>query len=285
MDLNKFKEKRIIVIGDIGLDKYCEGVVERISPEAPIPVLSVKNKYIRLGMAANVANNIVALGGFPILLSVIGSDNSAQDLIKELSNNHIDPLHLKVDPTRPTTTKERFLTKQQQIVRVDNETIEQISDELCQEIMSFLSAHQVDGIVIQDHAKGVISRKLIEHALTLDVPIFVDPNKNHEMELYRGCTIITPNKKEAERLTGIKIRNDNDIDATIRYLEVFVKKAIVTLGDKGIAYIDNSNQLIISPTTAKEVYDVSGAGDTVVSIMALGLTSGFQFSEIVELAK
>jgi len=110
MDLKKFRERRIIVLGDIGLDKYCEGVVERISPEAPIPILNVKEKYNRLGMAANVANNIVALGGFPVLLSVVGSDNSAQDLIKELSNNHIDPIHLKVDSTRPTITKERFLT-------------------------------------------------------------------------------------------------------------------------------------------------------------------------------
>ena len=281
--LNQVKDKKILVVGDVGLDRYTIGAVERISPEAPVPVVLVQDEKLKLGLAANVADNIQALGGVPWLVGVIGKDRCAHDVKQLLKRSRIESKNLIVDPTRRTALKERIVSERQQVVRVDYESLHGISSgvekQIQKKIRLLLSA--ADGVIIEDYAKGMMTEKLVNSivnmALRAKKPVAVDPNVKTPVHYYRNATLLTPNAKEAEFLSGVSIRDSDSLaKAGFTLLRLTTASCVViTLGKEGMAIFNRGRSTVrMIPTYARDVYDVSGAGDTVISVLMLALVSG-----------
>lgn len=280
--------KKILVIGDVGLDRYTIGSVERISPEAPVPIVLVEDEKLKLGLAANVADNIHALGGVPLLVGLVGKDRGAEDFRALLHTGGLQDQHLVVDSSRRTVLKERVVSELQQLVRIDYESLHPveaaIEKKVMQKVLKLLP--KVDGVVVEDYAKGLISASLTAQifraAKKAGKRVVVDPNTKTPASVYVGASILTPNTKEAENLSGILIRDP----ATLRQAGFKILKAtaaehvVMTRGKDGMAIFSRGTSTIrIIPTYAREVYDVSGAGDTVVSVLALSLISGASIEE------
>ena len=281
--LSGFKKKKIAVLGDVGIDRYTMGTVERISPEAPVPIVSVQREYLKLGLASNVADNVVALGGLPILSGVVGKDRDANDLSKMLEDRKIPTTGLVADPSRRTILKERIMGENQQMLRVDYEDTHILSLVVQKKIQaSVLKAIKgADALIIEDYAKGLLQEKTIALAIKAanvkKIPVLIDPHLKTPVSWYSHATLLTPNKKEAEFLAGEKITDDRSL---ISVGKKIMKKSrseslVITLGKDGMAIFKNSSSLpTVIPTFAQEVYDVSGAGDTVISVLALVLATG-----------
>lgn len=287
----KFKGLNIAVIGDMMLDGYFQGDVKRISPEAPVPVVEVGSEFFRFGGAANVALNILKLGGIPLPVGVIGYDNDGTiftSLIKELN---IKPDGILIDETRPTTSKTRVIAQSQHVVRIDKESKEYLSRKMQSEIYKYLEKHSdiLDAIILEDYNKGVLSSTLIEKIISLakskDIIITVDPKFNNFFA-YKDVTVFKPNRKEAEDVLGIKIRSDEDISAAgSRILEKLNSKyVLLTLGEGGIAVFERGKKERRMPTKARKAADVSGAGDTVISTLTMALAAGADIIEASFLA-
>ncbi len=292
--LKNFSKKRILVLGDVGVDKYTIGRVHRISPEAPIPIIEVTETNLKLGLAANVADNIAALGGSPLLVSVIGHDTAARDFRALLKKSSISEDYLVVDDTRPTTLKERVIAESQQVCRVDHESKLVLSAALHKALLKKLLAAlaKADAVIIEDYAKGLLqsslSQTVIAEARSRNVPVLVDPNRNSPASLYQDCTVITPNVLEAEALTRIEITNEQSLErAGRRLLELTnADVAIITRGKDGMALFEKARPKLVTyiPTFAQEVFDVSGAGDTVIAALALSLVSQAKLPEAAYIA-
>lgn len=286
--LAQFSKRKILVFGDVGVDKYTIGKVSRISPEAPIPIVEVNETQYKLGLAANVADNIVALGGKPLLVGVVGKDIGAQDFSMLLRKSKIPNKYLVCDSNRKTTLKERVVAEIQQVVRIDHETQKKIDAKVIREVWTKLerTIAEADGIIIEDYAKGLVEvsicRQIMQAAEDKGIPVLIDPNSRSTPTIYYGCMVVTPNTQEAEALSGVKIIDLASLRrAGQRILdEVNARIVIITRGKDGMAiFIRGETQPVLIPTFAREVFDVSGAGDTVISTLALALVSG---ADIVE---
>jgi len=304
--ISRFPKAKILVIGDLILDEYIWGNVERISPEAPVPVVWASKRTYIPGGAANVANNICALDAEVCVVGVIGQDDKARILSQELKKRNISTNGLFIEPQRLTTVKTRIIAGHQQVVRVDWEHTYSLPEGLNQRIIKFIKANieDFDAVVIEDYGKGVINIQLLEGliflARTHKKIITVDPKQEH-FQYYRGVTAITPNRKELEnairnlklsdttnrfKVNSDRLFNDKDIDITagqiMEYLDL--DSLLVTLGEHGMRLFQKADRIIHIPTVAQEVFDVSGAGDTVISTFTLALSCGASSLEAAHIA-
>jgi rfaE bifunctional protein kinase chain/domain len=288
---NNFTGKKIAVIGDMMLDCYFWGDVKRISPEAPVPVVEVGDEFYRFGGAANVALNVLKLGGIPFPIGVIGNDNDGKIFTSLIKENQIHSDGIFIDDTRPTTSKTRVIAHNQHVVRIDKESKDYLNEEMRKKIFSYLESHskKIDGIILQDYNKGVLTPELIDKIIHLanknDILITVDPKFNNFFA-YKNVTVFKPNRKEAEDVLGMKIRTPADISSAGKLILEKVKahNVLLTLGEEGIAIFEKDNAEKRMPTKAIKVADVSGAGDTVISTLTMALTANANILEACYLA-
>jgi len=290
-----FKGKKVLVVGDVGVDEYIMGAVKRISPEAPVPVLEVEGEDKRLGLAANVAQNVVSMGGHVKLISVIGSDTGAEILQNLLQTSGVSFEYLVKDQHRPTTRKTRVMTGQHHLVRVDHEVRRSLSSESETKLLAVLEKNlpDVDIVVLEDYAKGLLSQSLVEKILVLAQKykkfVMVDPHQTKIANFYKGVDLIKPNYNEALALT--QVHEDHIEDASERVLHVGrtlqkmtgAKQVVLTQGKDGMT-IFSQNDVTQVPTFAKKVFDVTGAGDTVIAALALGVAAGLPLGEACMIA-
>jgi D-beta-D-heptose 7-phosphate kinase/D-beta-D-heptose 1-phosphate adenosyltransferase len=248
----------------------------------------VEEENLKLGLAANVADNVQALGGTPLVVGVIGSDRGAQDFKKLLKKCRIDSKHLVIDGSRRTIFKERIVSDRQQLLRVDYETPGRIRAATEAKVLARIRAllPKVDAVVLEDYAKGLLSEemtaKIFELARRAKKTVAVDPNSKTPLSWYRGASVLTPNTKEAEKLSGIEIRDDASLAAAgLKLLRATGgEHVVITRGKEGMAiFSKGAAKIQLIPTYAREVYDVSGAGDTVISVLALALAAGVSIEE------
>jgi len=291
-DLKKsFEGKRIAVVGDMMLDGYFWGDVKRISPEAPVPVLEVEDEFFRFGGAANVALNVLTLGGIPVPIGIIGDDTYGQIFSSLLKERKIDGEGIIIDKERPTTTKTRVIAGNQHVVRIDKESKAYISNEIEDKMSIFLAniIGSLDGIILQDYNKGILSPSLITKIISLankkNILITVDPKFDNFFE-YKNVTVFKPNRKETETVLGRRIKDDKDISSAGKELlnKLNSEYVLLTLGEGGIAVFEKGDSERRMPTKARKVADVSGAGDTVISTLTIALASGADIYEACYLA-
>lgn len=283
--VDQLKGVRVLVIGDAMLDEYLRGEVVRISPEAPVPVLEVRNTDIRLGGAANAAANIAALGGSATLVAVVGKDDTANTLAERLAQQAING-RLVADADRPTSKKTRLVAQQQQIVRVDQEKRTPIGGGVADAIMRGIDGaiRDVHACVISDYAKGVVTPQIAQHAIAAakaaNVPVIVDP-KQRSFDAYRGATVITPNLHELDAAApGLGVDA-----AAAQLLPTLAGTALlVTRSADGMTLFRSDAPPFTVRALAKEVFDVTGAGDTVVATLALALGARVAIEQAIELA-
>ncbi|WP_457621086.1 D-glycero-beta-D-manno-heptose-7-phosphate kinase [Persephonella sp.] len=281
--IKRFPEKKVLVVGDLILDRYLWGEVERISPEAPVPVVDVKRESLNLGGACNVAWNISELNGKVYIAGVVGDDLNGETLIKMLEESGINPVVVK-DSNRPTTEKTRIIAVSQQLMRIDREKKDRLSQTVLNRLISSIQGiiNEIDAVIVSDYGKGVITRKLMDFLRTTGKPVFVDP-KPSNFSLYKGITIMTPNRKEAYEC----VKKDRSLPVERIGFEIKRKLGIdhllITLGSEGMALFEG-DKITKIPARAKKVYDVTGAGDTVISVLTLAKISGASWQEASSLA-
>ena len=284
MNLSPSENLKVVVIGDVMIDHYIKGKFERISPEAPVPIVDVISEHLTPGGAGNVIENLVAFGVKPLILTVIGNDAAGTELINLFNEIGISSGGIIVEDGRITSKKSRVIVSSHQMMRIDKETKSPISKESENAILNHLQSNiaDTDIILLSDYAKGVLTPSLLKQVFELannnNVKTIVDP-KGHQYEKYIGATIIKPNKKEAYEASGIHINNREDITIAAHKIKELTncKTLIVTLSEEGMAIFDNTTHYI--PTKATEVFDVTGAGDTVLASIGLGLASGLNIEE------
>ncbi len=288
--LKQATTKNIAVIGDVMLDRYFWGSVNRISPEAPVPVIDVENESIHLGGAANVAQNLKALGLNTLLCGVIGNDNSGRSFVEVATQLGLDPSGLYVDKLRPTTVKTRIIGNNQQIARIDREARTDISSECLEHILLKLNnINHLSGIIIEDYNKGTITKELIasviDFAKNNNVPVYVDP-KEANFFFYKGVSVFKPNRKEAQQALGMTIKSKEDIliagKELLRLLEC--DNVLLTLGAEGMMLFESNGNILSVNTIARHVSDVSGAGDTAIATLSAAISGGANIREAAALA-
>lgn len=289
--IQRFPQASVLVVGDLILDHYVMGRVSRISPEAPVPVVHVESESLRLGGAANVFNNILALGGKADLCGVIGADESGRLLMKELGNRRSGRGGVVIDHDRPTTRKSRVIAHNQQIVRYDIEGRSELKGVLQKRILRYVESRlrELSCVVVSDYAKGVVTASLMSEITRLAalrrVPVIVDPKVEH-FSFYKGVTVITPNHLEATQAAGVHGDDDQTIDqagAMIRQ-RLGCQSVLITRGEKGMSLYEGDGVSWHLPTQARQVYDVTGAGDTVIGTLALALSTGASIKDGAVLA-
>lgn len=282
------KIKPIMVIGDIGIDKYTSGVVRRISPEAPVPVLEVTKEWLKLGLSANVSHNLRTLDVDNSLCGVIGQDRNGDIFNNLLVDCQISHEGIIRTDSRPTTFKERIITNTQQICRVDYESSTDIDDKTEQNIINYIenNLENHSAIIIEDYGKGSLTenvvQKIISKANSLNVNVLVDPSRTSNPKIYKGAFLLKPNRQEAEIMVtalGFRAKHVADMGKILKN-ELNIKHVVITLGSEGMAiFEENANHAKMIPTIATEVFDVSGAGDTTISLLAASLASGATLEE------
>jgi D-beta-D-heptose 7-phosphate kinase/D-beta-D-heptose 1-phosphate adenosyltransferase len=290
MELDSFPGTVVLAVGDAMLDEYVWGEVDRISPEAPVPVVNVVRRTDLPGGAANVAAGLVALEGKARVCGVVGDDEAGHRLRRQLEAAGVDVTGLIVDPSRPTTTKSRVIAHNQQVVRTDFEDRSALSESVEREVAAAARAlvADSDAVVVSDYAKGVVSdtvaRAVIEEAHRTGRPVVVDP-KGVDYAKYRGATIITPNARDAGRAANVHVDEYNDLVEAARRLSEASDGALllITRGADGMTLFASDGAVDI-PTDAKEVYDVTGAGDTVAAVLGMALGSAVPVEDAVRIA-
>ena len=283
--VQNFKDKRVLVLGDIMLDKYIWGHVIRISPEAPVPVVEVKKDTSCFGGAGNASYNLESLGAFPLLVGVIGNDPEGEWIKKNVP----DSRGVFTDKKRPTTVKIRIIAHHQQVVRVDYEKANPISTQIEEKIFDFIRTEKYDGILISDYNKGLLTKTLMEKVLSFakkkKTPVFVDPKVKH-FHLFSPVTLITPNHFEAEKIVHHECYTDAQAEKVCQKIltRISARYIILKRGEQGLTVFEKGKKAIHIPTIAKEVFDVTGAGDTVNATAALALLSGASILEAAVLA-
>ena len=285
------RDIRALVIGDLMLDEYLWGKAERISPEAPVQVVDIVREDIRLGGAGNVANNLVALGCRVSVLSVIGADENGTILRHAFSGKGVDVAAVFEDPMRKTSKKTRVIAAHQQIVRIDRESREPLSAEFEQKLVNFLAERggEYQVILVSDYLKGVLTDEVLAAIMAAGrragIPVVIDP-KGNDYRKYRGATILTPNRKEAEIASRIRIDSDETLGKAAAALlgEEDLTALLITRSEEGMSLFEASGRMSHIPTVAREVFDVTGAGDTVLAVMGLALACGCGFEVSARLA-
>jgi len=280
-----FRNKRVLVLGDLMMDKYIWGHVSRISPEAPIPVVEAKKDTSCLGGAGNVGHNLRTLGALPILIGVVGRDKEGDWIRKTAS----DSRGIFVSKKRPTTVKTRVIAHHQHVVRVDLEEKTPISPQLEEKIHRFIRQEKFDALIISDYNKGLITesllRKILPFAEQNKIPVCVDPKVEHFLS-FSPITLITPNHLEAEKLVHHDCRSDKEVEKAGEsiFSNISTKYLILKRGEQGLSVFEKGKKPIHVPTLAHEVYDVTGAGDTVIAVSSLALIAGASIQEAAMLA-
>ncbi|MBI4445451.1 MAG: D-glycero-beta-D-manno-heptose-7-phosphate kinase [Acidobacteria bacterium] len=288
--LKDFSGKKILVVGDLMLDEFIWGTVERISPEAPVPIIEVVRESLHLGGCANVVANLAALGAEPLTVGVIGNDSGGERLVSEMVRQKISVRGLIRDAERSTSVKTRIIAHRQQVCRADRETRKPLSNAIQAQLMktSLQLLGECDGLILSDYSKGVLHPELIGHLIDRCREsgkfVSVDP-KTMDFSVYRSASIITPNKKEAEQASGITITDDSTLfDAGTQLLRATrADYLLITRGEEGMTLFQDGRQSHI-PTVAREVFDVTGAGDTVVATLTLAVVAGATVAEAAFLA-
>jgi len=287
--LDQFKNQKILVIGDLILDHYAFGTVDRISPEAPILIVNVTNESYVPGGAANTANNITALGGQAYIAGIVGKDHPATILKDKLCELNITIDGLFVDTEKPTIRKERIIGHGQHMLRVDREKTDGYNEKTEKKLIDYTKniIDEVDVIVISDYAKGTITEKLASEVIYLckkhNKPIIVDP-KPKNISFYREATLVTPNQKEASIITGIENKLENVVLMGEQLKKMLNSNILITQGKHGASLMELNGDITYIPTEAKEVCDITGAGDTAVGTVALELAAGADLKEAAILA-
>ncbi|MFH1369266.1 MAG: D-glycero-beta-D-manno-heptose-7-phosphate kinase [Elusimicrobiota bacterium] len=288
----EFKKHRILIIGDLMMDKFIWGRVSRISQEAPVPVVEVTRETYALGGAGNVARNITSLGGRATVIGVIGEDNVSNSMIDELESKDIETGCIVNDASRPTITKTRIIAQHQQVVRVDKELKGEFAPGIVDKLIENIDriSSKASAIIISDYGKGVINKRVLEHAIKTArkrrIPITVDPKIEHFMS-YRNVNCITPNMAEAVAgMRSAEPKNDDDVIELGRKIlrKLSSASVLITRGEKGMTLFEPKNKITHIPTRAKEVFDVTGAGDTVIATFTLSLAAKARFVEAAEIS-
>jgi len=283
------KSPKILVIGDLMIDHYLWGSCERISPEAPVQVINVGDESMSLGGAGNVVNNLKALGAQVDVISVIGNCETSGKLKALLANIKVNTKYLITQNKRITTKKTRIISSQQQVVRYDHESTDEISDESQKSILASFEklVSNYDAVLLSDYGKGVLTIKLTQSLIAIannqNKKVLVDP-KGLDYSKYRGSYLLTPNKKEASEATKININDDASLTKAITQLktEYDLDVSLITLSERGVAIYDD--KLRVYPTVSREVFDVTGAGDTVLASLGFALACGYKIDAAVEFA-
>jgi len=290
----KSKGRKIAIIGDVMLDKYVYGTISRVSPEAPVPVVDIDKTEFRLGGAANVANNIKALEAEPVLIGVIGNDYDSKHYLDVMKSLGLSTVGIIKDNNRPTTAKTRVIAHSQHVLRVDSEVKDDITAATRKKILTYLGKNikSFAAVILQDYNKGVLTKELIFQAISIarknNRPVYVDP-KFHNFFEYIDVTVFKPNRKETADILAMKIDGETSVKEAGRKLidKLNCEYLVLTRGEKGMMLFDkekNKTVILNIPTKARRVADVSGAGDTVISTIAVMLAGGANIIEAVMLA-
>lgn len=278
--INSFSGYRVLVVGDLMLDVFVWGDVRRISPEAPVPVVEVISETKRLGGAANVVHNLASLGAAPSSAGLIGSDTAGEELLRLFREKSIPTSGIVEEEGRSTSLKTRVIARNQQVVRFDRESNCPPSADSAARLFEFIRdiLPQIDVVIVSDYAKGVVCAPLLDELRDLTsgkIPVVVDP-KIQNFKLYRSFTIVTPNHHEAGRMSGIPIVDEESLNVAGRQLlrRLACKNLLITRGRDGMSIFRNGGKAVHIPTLARHVYDVTGAGDTVAAVLALGTAAG-----------
>ncbi len=289
--LEQFSQVRVLIIGDLMLDRFFWGSVQRISPEAPVPIVEVQRESAMPGGAANVSNNIASLTGKPYLCGVVGKDEYSKQLIQKIQESQTDCSGIIEDEQRITTVKDRVIAYNQQVVRIDREVKDDITEEQHDKLMEQVVAlmPSINIVIIEDYGKGLITPQLIQNivreAHKHNVLIAVDPKEKY-FDYYANVDVITPNHHEAEKVTGITIKDNLSLcqcgEALLK--KINCKAVLLTRGEHGMSLFQKDKAPLHIPTVAQEVFDVSGAGDTVIATFALALGAGSSLEEATYLS-
>jgi rfaE bifunctional protein kinase chain/domain len=290
--IQAMRNRRIVVLGDVMLDEFVWGDVTRISPEAPVPVVDIQRESAHLGGAANVLANVLALGAGGCVVGVVGNDSAGQRIkttLREVSSQQADE-YLAVDDKRPSTTKTRIIAHSQLVVRADRENRRPINGQIEQRIIESLKTalQSADAFVVSDYDKGVVTPRVLGEILTLayeKVPVLIDP-KIRNFSYYRPASLITPNHFEALRMTNLEEDSDAGLHQAARLIQekLDCDAVLITRGERGIMLLERNQAPVFVETAAREVYDVTGAGDTVIATLAAALAAGASTLEAANLA-
>jgi len=289
--IDNFEKSTILVIGDIMLDRFIWGNVSRISPEAPVPVVEVEHETIMLGGAANVVNNLVSLGGNVMMCGVVGDDPTGEEIISKLNELDVDTGGIAIEHDRPTSVKTRIIAHDQQVVRYDLEKKIPLKPKITKGILDFIheKKENLSALIVSDYGKGVISRQLMDGlksiALDCDFPVTVDPNVKN-FSLYKDATVITPNHNQAGEIAGLEIINEEDLKKVGKKLlnNRKCKALLITRGKDGMTLFEQQGRVTHIQSIARKVYDVTGAGDTVIATLTLGIAGGLDLKSAAYLS-
>lgn len=291
INIDTFQDLRVLVVGDLMLDEYLWGRVDRISPEAPVPVVAVERQSHTLGGAGNVINNLSAMGAKVFAMGTVGTGSAGRDIFKQLETLSVDVTGVISESDRPTTRKTRIIASSQQMLRIDREVKHKISahtfDALTRVLVGCMD--KMDLVIISDYAKGLVSRELVvqivEQAKKSGVMTLADP-KAMDFSKYKGVTVLTPNKKEAAVAAGMQIQTPEEMETAAAKImaQAGFEKLLITCGKAGMALYEAGQPPVTIASKARQVFDVSGAGDTVISLLGLGLASGVSFEAAAGLA-
>ena len=289
--IDNFGKTRILVVGDIMLDRFIWGKVSRISPEAPVPVVEVEHETTMLGGAANVVNNIVSLMGNVLLFGVLGDDLVGREIISKLKELDVDVSGIIVEHNRPTTVKTRIIAHAQQVVRYDRERRDPLKPQTIDSILNFIQEKKenLSGIIVSDYGKGVVTRELMDGVKMVmsdsKIPLAVDPNIKN-FSLYKDVTIITPNHYQAGDVADMEIINEENLRRVGEKLlhHQRCQALLITRGKDGMTLFEGDGRATHIKAMARKVYDVTGAGDTVIGTLTLGLAAGLDLKSAAYLS-
>ena len=291
LSLEKFKQCRILVIGDVMLDRYLWGGVKRISPEAPVPVFHIKKRSIVPGGAGNVVLNLIGLGASVTLIGIIGDDENGRSLNRMFEDQKIKSMVIK-DDKRPTITKTRIVSNGQQLLRIDDENSTDLDGNI-KTIITERVTEQIpkhDAVILSDYGKGIfqttgVTEKLIKKARNAGIPVIVDP-KGNDWARYKEATCVTPNTAEFELVFGSPVADENDLLGAMSAIrsKFSLSNLLVTRGSLGMCLVGSSRKPHFIPAIARQIYDVSGAGDTVVAVLTAGIAAGLDFPDAAKMA-
>jgi D-beta-D-heptose 7-phosphate kinase/D-beta-D-heptose 1-phosphate adenosyltransferase len=289
--IDQFAHCRLLVVGDLMIDEYVWGDVDRISPEAPVQVVTVDREELTLGGAGNVVNNIVALGAQATVVGVVGAGEESRRMLAMFDRQKVDYRGIVQAVDRPTTRKTRIIASSQHVLRIDRESRRDIAPDVCERLKTFIEAEmpRVDGVLVSDYDKGLITPALMARITAAAQDhgkfVIVDP-KASDFSRYKGATILTPNRKEASLAAGIEITDEASLAAAARRImaAVGLKQLLITMGPEGMVYFRNDRPAHRIDTRARQVYDVSGAGDTVLSLLGLVLGTGGRLEDAMVMA-
>ena len=291
INIDKFKDLRVLVIGDLMLDEYLWGRVDRISPEAPVPVVAVERQSHTLGGAGNVINNLSAMGAKVFAMGTVGVGAAGRDVLKKLGALGVDVTGVISELDRPTTRKTRIIASSQQMLRIDREVRRRINPHTLGVLTGIIAGYvdTMDLVIISDYDKGLVTRELVgrivDRAKKSGVMTLADP-KSMDFSKYMGVTVLTPNKKEAAIAAGMQIQTPEEMETAAAKIMALagLEKLLITCGKAGMVLYETGTPVVSIASKARQVFDVSGAGDTVISLLGLGLASGATFKAAAGLA-